>query len=32
MWHTVGLKSGDTVIAIGDSYYRHCNVGVWKLK
>ena len=28
-WHTVGLKSDGTVVAVGDHIYGQCNVGGW---
>ena len=28
-YHTVGLKSDGTVVAVGDNYYGQCNVGNW---
>jgi alpha-tubulin suppressor-like RCC1 family protein len=28
-WHTVGLKSDGTVLAVGDNGYGQCNVGGW---
>jgi alpha-tubulin suppressor-like RCC1 family protein len=28
-YHTVGLKSDGTVVAVGDNYYRQCDVGSW---
>jgi hypothetical protein len=30
-WHTVGLKSDGTVIAIGDNRSKQCNVTDWRL-
>ena len=29
-WHTVGLKSDGTVVAVGDNEYGQCDVGGWK--
>jgi alpha-tubulin suppressor-like RCC1 family protein len=28
-WHTVGLKSDGTVVAVGYNYYGQCDVGGW---
>ena len=29
-WHTVGLRSDGTVVAVGDNDYGQCNVSGWK--
>jgi hypothetical protein len=31
-YHTAGLKSDGTVVAVGDTYYGQCDVGIWDLK
>jgi alpha-tubulin suppressor-like RCC1 family protein len=28
-WHTVGLKSDGTVVAVGDNHFGECDVGNW---
>jgi len=28
-WHTVGLRAGGTVVAVGDNYNGQCDVGGW---
>jgi hypothetical protein len=30
-WHTVGLRSDGTVVAVGDNTSGQCNVGGWDL-